>query len=330
MKDIILVTAYCPDYPKEQKLRKLVTQLSKFKDTFDVMVVSHTPIPSDIQKNVNLCLFDDKNELLTDWDLICQPWFSPNNDRRIQSGLLSGRNTHLAIFRMLILSFSLLKNIGYKKVHVIEYDSEINNIDELKDNGKLLDSYDSVYYIENSDITIDEILFGSTFSFHIDKLPDSLLILDEDEIKNTIRNSRSKGPEKITRKLIEKSGNYFQKNAKVLHKGGNKFATSEEDDGFNAWGVPFIDLLDDCVYFIVWNNSKLEGVRYTIIVNNDSVFTTGLVPMGHWKLIKIDNIKDINKILTMENDKVRDNIKFNSTEDRKLFRKISFREKQIR
>ena len=44
-----------------------------------------------------------KNELLTEWDLINQPWFSPNGDGKIQSGLLTGRNTHLAIWRMMMI-----------------------------------------------------------------------------------------------------------------------------------------------------------------------------------------------------------------------------------
>ena len=136
MKDLVMITAYCPDSKKIDKLRKLINQLYEFSDEIDIMVISHSPIPIDIQDKVNLYLFDEKNELLTEWDLINQPWFNPGNDRRIQSGLLTGRNTHLTIYRMLILGLSLAKNVGYKKAHIVEYDSEISNIDELKDNGK--------------------------------------------------------------------------------------------------------------------------------------------------------------------------------------------------
>ncbi len=138
-EDIILITAYCPDKQKIDKLRKLVNQLQKFKNKYDIMVVSHTTIPLDIQENLDLCLYDKKNELLTDWDLINQPWFSPGNGRKIQSGLLTGRNTHLAIWRMFILSFSMCKNIGYKKIHQIEYDCEIKNDLNFNDNSNLLE-----------------------------------------------------------------------------------------------------------------------------------------------------------------------------------------------
>ena len=43
----------------------------------------------------------------------------------------------------------------------------------------------------------------------------------------------------------------MKKDRSLLEIGGNKFATSENDEGFNDWGVPFVDLLDECVYFIV-------------------------------------------------------------------------------
>jgi hypothetical protein len=45
MKDLILITAYCPDEHRENILRNLVNSLLRFEDTFDTLVVSHTPIP---------------------------------------------------------------------------------------------------------------------------------------------------------------------------------------------------------------------------------------------------------------------------------------------
>ena len=66
MKDLIMITAYCPDDTRENILRNLVTSLEKHKNIFDVMIVSHTPIPLDIQKKVDVSLFDKKNEILTD------------------------------------------------------------------------------------------------------------------------------------------------------------------------------------------------------------------------------------------------------------------------
>ncbi len=325
-EDIILITAYCPDKEKMDKLRKLVNQLQKFKNKYDIMVVSHTTIPLDIQENLDLCLYDKKNELLTEWDLINQPWFSPNGDGKIQSGLLSGRNTHLAIWRMMILSFSMCKNIGYKKIHHIEYDCEIVDDKEIVDNSIILDSYDSVYYLDTKK-RVSDILFGSFQSYKIESLPEPLVNLNEKWIKELIRSSPCKSPERMLKKLLISSGRSYEKDRSLLEIGGNKFATSEYDEGFNDWGVPYVDLLDNCVYFVAWNTRKTNGVRYTIIINDKDVFTTDLVPMGNWKIIKMGNIEDIKKILIVEDDKIRDKIEFNNLEDRELFKKISFRER---
>lgn len=325
MKDLVMITAYCPDSKKIDKLRKLINQLYEFSDEIDIMVISHSPIPIDIQDKVNLYLFDEKNELLTEWDLINQPWFNPGNDRRIQSGLLTGRNTHLTIYRMLILGLSLAKNVGYKKAHIVEYDSEISNIDELKDNGKKLEQYQSIYYIDKQP-TVDDIMFGSTYSFLIESLPEDLLILNEDNIKNTIRNSRIKGPEYITQKIIHDNGNYLVKDRKLLESNGNKYATSENDEGFNPWGVPFVDLLDNHIKFIVWNQKKENGVNYHIIINDEHIFKTGLVKFNSWLMTDFGDYESINKMTIIENDVVRDIFEFKTEEDREIFKKMSFRE----
>lgn len=322
MKDIVLITAYCPDYVREEKLRKLVTQLNKFRDTLDIMVVSHTPIPADIQKKVNFSFYDEKNELLTDWDLINQPWFAPGNGRVIQSGVITGRNTHLAIYRMWILSFSMLKNVGYKKVHVLEYDSEIKNIDDFIDNGKLLDEHNSVYYLDRK-LNISDIFFGSVFSIRVDKLPDDLISLNEENIKQEIRNHKSKSPEGMTQEKLHKMGKYVVKDRSAIETNGNKFATSFEEEWFNPWGVPFVDYNDNTFKFIGWNQAKEKGVKYNIIVNDGKMHNME-VPLGWWKMQDLGSWDEVNKIVVIEDDKLRNTFIVDTQEKKELFKKKSF------
>lgn len=323
MKDLILVTAYCPDKNRLEKVRVLINQLYSFKEEYDVMLVSHTSIPVDIQNKVNVYLFDDKNTILTDHDLINKPWFDPDSRGQILSGVITGRNTHLAIYRMFIFGFSLAKNMGYKKVHSIEYDCEIINVDEFRDNSKLLDKYDSIYYIEKKK-GIQRILFGSTQSFNIDKLPISLLKYNEEEIKNVIRNAYSKSPEVITQQIIHDSGNYISKPSDVLYEKGNKFATSNDDGGFNPWGVPYIDLNDEIYKFIVWNTTK-DSVDYKVIVNDKKVININNVKKGAWVIRNLGKESDIFKIITIENDKIRDVFKLSNSKEKGWFRNISWR-----
>ena len=325
-EDIILISTYCPDIQKMDQLRKLVNQLQTFREKYDILIVSHTEIAIDIQNKVDLFLYDKKNELLTDWDLINQPWFSPGDgqDRRIQSGLLTGRNTHLAIWRMLILGFSLVKNIGYKKVHHIEYDCEIRDDFEIEENSKLLDDYDFIYYKDIKE-NVDDILFGSFQSLKIESLPRDLLILNEDNIKDMIRKSFSKSPEGMFENILINNGKVKVKNRVLLEKNGNKFATSENDETFNPWGVPYIDLKDNKINFIAWNTSKKDGVNYTIIVNDNNILKSDKLLKDHWTILGLDYIENIHKIIIVEDDTIRDTIKFNSNEDKELFKKISFR-----
>jgi hypothetical protein len=189
MKDLIMISSYCNTKEKEEVLRNLVSQVNGQKDKFDLMIVSHSVVPDDISTKCDLVLYDKKNELLYDWDLRCKPWFNPGNTRQIMSIFTGFFNTHLAIWRMLILGNSVAKNIGYKKVHHIEYDSSINNFNEILDNSKLLDNYDCVTYTKTKN-TVDPILFGTYQAYRLDTLHKDLLELDEVKIKQKLGNMK--------------------------------------------------------------------------------------------------------------------------------------------
>ena len=329
MKDLILITAYCPDDVRENILRNLVNSLNKFKDTFDIMVVSHTSIPNDIQKKVNYAFYDSKNEILTDWDLLNQPWFNPNDERRIQSSFLSPGNTHLAIWRMLILGFSLSKNMGYEKVHHLEYDSIINDVSEIINNSKILDEYDSVYYIDTKE-TVDPILFGSFQSIKLSVLDPFLLNLNEEGIKEMIRNAETKSPELMFKKFLDKNNKSFKKNRHILETSTNKFGfiDAQNDNSFITWAVPFYDQLNNSVEFVVWNTKNEKGVEHTIIVNNSRVVNVSHTPLSFWKLVNLGQIDEIDTILVIENDKIRNKFNMATDEEKEIFKKSSFKHKE--
>lgn len=325
MKDLILITAYCPDDYREDVLRNLVNSLDN--ESFDLMVISHTPIPLDIQKKVDIIFYDKKNEILTDWDLINQPWFSPGNDKKIQSGLLSKKNTHLAIWRMLILGFSTAKNLGYNKVHHIEYDCEINNMDELIDNSAQLNDYNSIVYIDRQP-NISPILFGSFQSYFLPNIPEKLINLDEEWIKQSIRNASSKSPELMLQRLLEEKGKVLYKDRNDLEKNGNKFGIvdGQMENNFIPWGVPFYDRSTNEVGFIVWNTQNKNGVKHQIIINSNQIHNTISTSFNNWRMEFLGNLDSIESLLIIENNKIRDNISLKTQEDKEIFKKMSFRD----
>jgi hypothetical protein len=326
MKDLILITAYCPDDYRENLLRNLVAFLED--KPFDVMIVSHTTIPLDIQKKVNIVLYDKKNEILTDWDLLNQPWFNPMNDRRIQSSFLSKKNTHLAIWRMMILGFSTAKNLGYTKLHHIEYDCEINSMDELLDNSNQLDNYNSVIYVDDKP-PVQSIMFGSFQSYSLPTLSDKLLNLDEEWIKRLIRSALSKSPELMLQKILEDSGNVLYKDRNILESEDTKFGLVDGQVGNNfiPWAVPFYDRLTNQLGFVVWNKKNKDGVKHQIIINDNKMHDIPSTEFGHWRMEFVGDFDSIESLLIIENNKIRDNISLKTQEEKEIFKKMSFRHK---
>ena len=321
MKDLILISNYSDTPEKLDVLRNLVNQISQQKDFFDLLLVSHTTIPQDIQNKCNYVIYDSKNELLYDWDLRSTPWFNPGNEREIISIFTGYYNTHLAIWRMVILGNSFAQNLGYNKVHHIEYDASINDFSELIENSQLLDTHNSIYYVKSED-TVDNILFGSYWAYRLDTLPKDLLVLNEDNIKSQIKNHPSKNPEIMTQFLLESSGNYKVKSKSKLDKNNNFGLThSSLATNHTAWCLPYYDELNSKLGFIVWNMEYTNGdINIKLIYNQDQLINIGIIKSNQWRLIEIDDFNNAQSLIVLSNNKIRNTFDFTTNkEEFKLF-----------
>lgn len=321
MKDLIIVSSYCDTKQKEDILRNLVNQCYK-ENSFDLMVVSHTTIPDDISRKTTLSLYDSKNELLYDWDLRSKPWFNPNNKREIQSIFTGFSNSHLAIWRMIILGNSVAKNLGYEKVHHIEYDCDIKDFTEIHNNSKLLDTYDCVTYAKVID-TIDDILFGTYQAYRLDTLHNDLLILDEEKIKSQIRASNTKSPEGMLFDLLHTNKKGFVKNKSLLDI-NNNFGLSHTQNTHTAWCLPYYDRLTNKLSFIIWNvEEPSRDINVQLIYNEDKVITFGEIKHSHWVVKDIDDFDNAKKLTVILNGKIRNEYDF--IKDGDMFKQVSFR-----
>ena len=326
MKDLILISNYSETYEKQEVLRVLVNQINNYKEHFDLMIVSHTIVPEDISNKCEYVLFDKKNELIFDWDMRCRPWFNPGNTRQIMSIFTGNFNTHLAIWRMIILGNSVAKNLGYNKVHHIEYDTSINDFSELIENSKLLDNNNSVYYVK-SQSTVDDILFGSYQAYRLDTLHNDLLVLDEDKIKQKIRSVEDKSPEMMLLELLRSSGKTVVKSKNKLDNNGNNFGLthSQLSTDHTAWCLPYYDKLTNKLGFVIWNMEEQNGtINVKLIYNEDRLIDIGDVLSNHWRLMDIDDYDSARKLTVILNDKIRNTFDF--TENKDLFKEVSFRE----
>lgn len=326
MKDLILISNYSETYEKQEVLRVLVNQINNYKEHFDLMIVSHTIVPEDISNKCEYVLFDKKNELIFDWDMRCRPWFNPGNTRQIMSIFTGNFNTHLAIWRMIILGNSVAKNLGYNKVHHIEYDTSINDFSELIENSKLLDNNNSVYYVK-SQSTVDDILFGSYQAYRLDTLHNDLLVLDEDKLKQKIRSVEDKSPEMMLLELLRSSEKTVVKSKNKLDNNGNDFGLthSQLSTDHTAWCLPYYDKLTNKLGFVIWNMEEQNGtINVKLIYNEDRLIDIGDVLSNHWRLMDIDDYDSARKLTVILNDKIRNTFDF--TENKDLFKEVSFRE----
>jgi hypothetical protein len=326
MKDLILISNYSETYEKQEVLRNLVSQIYKQKSHFDLMIVSHTIVPEDISNKCEYVLYDKKNELIYDWDLRCKPWFNPGNTRQILSIFTGFYNSHIAIWRMLILGNGLAKNLGYKKVHHIEYDASINDFSELYENSKLLDTHNSVYYVK-SQSTVDDILFGSYQAYRLDYLNDDLLILNEEKIKQKIRDVEDKSPEMMLQEILTSSGKTLVKTKNKLDDNGNNFGLthSKLSTEHTAWCLPYYDKLTNKLGFVIWNMEEQNGIiNVKLIYNDNQIIDFGDILPQHWTMRDIDDYGNAKKLTVIVNDKIRNVFDFEKNGE--SFKQVSFRE----
>ena len=325
MKDLILITCYCDTQEKRRILENLVDSFMLVKDKFDLMIVSHTTVSEDLIKKVDYFFYDKKNELLYDWGMRCMPWFNPGDERAILSIFTAEFNTHLAIWRMMILGNSLAKNAGYTKVHHIEYDCSIKDFSEILENNKSLDTYTAVVYNYKKE-NVDDILFGTYQAYRLDKLPQSFIDLNENFIKKMIRESDHKSPEKMLFDILQRSGNLLVKDKKLLDNNGNRFGISHDIVARNktAWCLPFYDRSSDRLGFVVWNMEKeVRSIDVKVIYNNEKIYHSVVKPK-HWWMADLGMYKDANQLVVILDGEVRNT--FNFSEYREEFKKASFRQ----
>lgn len=326
-KDLIIIGAYCPDKERLKLLYDCIESLSPLKKDFDFLLTTHSSIPDYITEKFDYVFFDKKNQLITDWELINKPWFSPFENYTIISPLVSGYSTFLAVYRIFIGALGIAKNFKYEKVHWVEYDSFFNEFGEFYDNSKLLDENTAIVYkkeYKNFEKNL-EWGYGCFQSINITKLDDIFLIFDEEKLTNILKNCPNKTNEKTTQEVYEMNGGkiHFKDFTKLSEK--NKFNLSDETskESMSHWAVPFYDEKEDSVSVIVWNSKNEEPINVVFIINDENIINFQKVGKFEWSMREIGKLENINSITTLINGKLKNNLIFND-ELRDVFKKTNY------
>jgi hypothetical protein len=196
----------------------------------------------------------------------------------------------LAIFRLILPTYSFLKILGYKIVHTIEYDCEILNYNEFKNNSLLLDKYDMVGYVEkhnqslNSKInnSIENInwIHGNLISINLTKFNFQEFIYDKEKMLDILDKKHNEHysycQEKTGWEYIWKSKNIYAKPLEDIKKslnnslvGNSKLETLKIENTIAL----YINKSNKYQFFV---NSKKKSYKIQLIIDSQKThnFTT--------------------------------------------------------
>jgi len=200
-EDLIFVTAYCPT---EEQIKRLSECIDNLKiDNFDIALISHTHIPTDIQKKCHYYVYDHLNELSFDMDL--KHWeYHTSKNHLLKSKLLKKTPFYgFSIYRMFSAISKLAKSYGYKKIYHVEYDYVIKDKLIFTNHKNFLQKFDSVFYTIDED---DSMILGGLKSFRVDKLPDLFENYDKERMTKMMKENNLIPLEEFTKKIFSDSG----------------------------------------------------------------------------------------------------------------------------
>lgn len=329
MKNIIIISAYCPDDERKSMLEKCIDSLQGLKKDFDLLISAHTYIPEHIAKKVDFVFYDANNDLIYDWDRMNLPWFSPYSGLVIVSSLISNFSTYSASNRVFMGGLGIAKNFGYNKAHWTDYDTIITDYSEFYENNKLLDEYATIQYTNDTHEFYEpekkyDWGYGVFQSFNLNKINKLLTTYNEEELLKILDNSSYKTNEAIYQDLYRLDGEkILYKDWNDLLQKGNQFNLSvdTQKDDLNDWFVPFYNTKTNKIDVIAWNSKRNYPVNVNFIINRENIVTLKDVFPGNWKIQEIDNIENINEILILVNNKIKNNIIINTDELKEKFKR---------
>jgi len=330
MKELILIGAYCPDQEREDLLNKCVDLLQKTREEYDILICSHTYIPEYITKKVDYVFYDKNNDLIYDLNYLNQPWFSPFEGMTILSTFIGEFSTYLAVYRILISGLGFAKMFKYEKVHYIEYDTFVYDTGILYDNSRLIGKYDNVVFQKQERDYESNLAWpiGNFMSFKVDSIDDLFLIYDKNRLLEILKKSTAKTNEKITNDIMRLNNNLiYVKDLDEISEEQIQFALSvnTNKDSMNYWTVPFYNPKEDKMSVIVWNNKDVDPIDVSFIINDHQVISFKNIKKYEWQMADIGKIEDINKIVIMVNDKVKNKIILDEN-SRSFFKQTNYAE----
>jgi len=254
------------------------------------------------------------------------PWFSPYEGLHIVSSLISNFSTYSACNRIIMGGLGIAKNFGYEKAHYIDYDAIINDYSEFYENNELLNKYVTIQYkkeYRNFDWNVEGGV-GVFQSINLNKINKIFTTYDEKELLKILKEAPNKTNEIIYQDLYKLDGEeILYKNWDDLLNQGNIFnqSISTQKDDLNDWTVPFYDTKTGKLNVIVWNSKKDYPINTSFIINQEKIITINNINKYQWSIREVDDINNVNEILIIVDNKIKNHILINTPELKEKFKR---------
>lgn len=140
MKECFVITSYCNTSDRVEELKKCIDRLKKYN--IDILVHAHYPLDLDIQKSVTYYLYDSTNPVIRDGSKIIVRWKWYMTANKLLT--IPNPDYSYAVMNQWVSSLKFLKEKKYERIHVINYDTFINDF-VFNKHEEFLNDHDVVF-----------------------------------------------------------------------------------------------------------------------------------------------------------------------------------------
>ena len=167
MKECFVITTYCNTPLRVNELKKCINNLNQFN--IDILIHAHYPLDLEIQKSVKYYIYDSTNPVIRDGSKVIVRWKWYKTANKLLT--IPNPDYSYAVINQWVSSLKFLKDKNYDKIHVINYDTFINEF-VFRKHQSFLDDHDVVFEYTNlhprdynaNDISDKNLIFVVFFS----------------------------------------------------------------------------------------------------------------------------------------------------------------------
>ena len=118
MDKCFVITTYCDTPKKINELKKCINNIKQYN--IDILIHAHYPLDADIQKLANYYIYDYSNPVITNGSKSINRWKWYVTANKLLS--LGNPDYSYAVMSQWTSSIKMLKEKGYKELHIINFD----------------------------------------------------------------------------------------------------------------------------------------------------------------------------------------------------------------